>query len=286
MISRNQKGTLEILKSKWWKILIIAFLASLIFTLMHAILPTGESVLEPSVIVLMGLLPLAFLIYCWIYYSLLGCIFVLIEERFKGSKRIKGFIYGLFFCILTFLIYLEPLSNTATLSYTNLVWMLADGVQYIILGVLLGQFLAKDSTKDENIESAPKKWLLLVIPLIFLVGRLISYNVFHIYSNFQISPLTTVTWVLAVGVGIGVLYYYLLRPAVKADSPFSTALLFGITFGIYLFMLNFAYALIVSFTLQTYLDFFIRTGMDVLSASIGVYAYEYLLNKYQEGIED
>lgn len=286
MISRNQKGTLEILKSKWWKILIIAFLASLIFTLMHAILPTGESVLEPSVIVLMGLLPLVFLIYCWIYYSLLGCIFVLIEERFKGSKRIKGFIYGLFFCILTFLIYLEPLSNTATLSYTNLVWMLADGVQYIILGVLLGQFLAKDSTKDENIESAPKKWLLLVIPLIFLVGRLISYNVFHIYSNFQISPLTTVTWVLAVGVGIGVLYYYLLRPAVKADSPFSTALLFGITFGIYLFMLNFAYALIVSFTLQTYLDFFIRTGMDVLSASIGVYAYEYLLNKYQEGIED
>lgn len=281
MIPGNKQSNLKILKKEWWKILVITFLASLIFTLIHAILPTGGSVFQPSVIVQQGLLPLAFLIYCWFYYVLLGCIFVIIQKRLKGNKLIKGFIYGLFFCILTFLIYFEPLSTTETLSFTNMVWMLADGIQYIILGILLGQFLAKDNINIKNIKEAPKKSFLLIIPLIFLIGRLISYNVFHIYSNFQTMPLITIIWVLAVGVGIGVLYYFILRPAVKVDSPLGTALIFGIIFGTYLFMLNFAYALIVNFSLQTYLDFFIRNVMDILFASIGVYVYEYLLSTYK-----
>lgn len=235
--------------------------------------------MQPSVIVQQGLLPLAFLIYVFVYFALLGCIFVIIQERLTGTKLVKGFIYGLFFCILTFLLYLEPMPSTATFSFTNLVWMLVDGGQFIILGLLLGGVLATDTKLDENIEKSSNKLLILVIPIIFLLGRLISYNLFQVYSNFQTLPLNTIIWVMGVGLGIGILYYYILRPAIKTDAPLHTSLLFGIIFGVYLFMLNFAYALIVSFSLQTYLDFIIRNGMDVIFVIIAIFAYEYLVKR-------
>ncbi|BDZ72040.1 hypothetical protein GCM10025861_25570 [Methanobacterium petrolearium] len=235
--------------------------------------------MQPSVIVQQGLLPLAFFIYGFIYFVLLGCIFVFIQERLQKTKLIKGFIYGLFFCILTFLLYLEPLPSTTTFSFTNLVWMLVDGGQFLILGILLGWVLATNTKLDENMEKSSNKLLILVIPIIFLLGRLISYNVFRVYSNFQTLPLNTTIWVLGVGLGIGILYYYILRPAIKTDSPLHTSLRFGIIFGVYLFMLNFAYALIVSFILQTYLDFIIRNSMDVIFAIIAIFTYEYLVKE-------
>lgn len=279
MISDSRDSSIDKLKRQWWKILVAAFLGSLFNVLLHGILPSGESVMQPSVIVQQGLLPLAFLIYVFVYFALLGCIFVIIQERLTGTKLVKGFIYGLFFCILTFLLYLEPMPSTATFSFTNLVWMLVDGGQFIILGLLLGGILATDTKLDENIEKSSNKLLILVIPIIFLLGRLISYNVFQVYSNFQTLPLNTIIWVMGVGLGIGILYYYILRPAIKTDSPLHTSLLFGIIFGVYLFMLNFAYALIVSFSLQTYLDFIIRNGMDVIFVIIAIFAYEYLVKR-------
>lgn len=238
-------------------------------------LPAGTSTLPPSTIVQLGLLPPVFIIYGMVYYFLLGCIFVLISSQLQGSKLIKGLKYGLFFGILTVILYLEPLPNTVTFSVNNMLWMLSDTIPYIIFGILMGLVLAKDSKRDMQIK--PSKLLILVVPAMFLIGRLLSYNIFHISSSYSTLPVNTVIWVLALGLGIGIMYYYLLRPGIRKNSPFSTALLFGTIFGIYLFLFNFAYTLIVSFTMKGYVDFLIRTGVDVLFASAGIFIYEYVV---------
>jgi hypothetical protein len=156
--------------------------------------------------------------------------------------------------------------------------MLADGIPYVVLGTLLGLFLTNNNNNVEKVEEkGSNKILILIIPVIFLIGRLLSYNVFHIHSAYSTLPVNTLTWVFGLGLGIGILYYLLLRPVFRGDSPSSKAILFGVTFGIYLFLFNLAYALIVNLELATYIDFFIRTGVDVLFTSTGVFAYEYLV---------
>jgi hypothetical protein len=162
-------------------------------------------------------------------------------------------------------------------------WMLADGIPYVLLGALLGLFLANSNVTmekgEKNVEKRSSKILILIIPIIFLIGRLLSYNIFHIYSSYSNLPVNTLIWVFGFGLGIGILYYLSLRSGLRGCSPLPIALIFDLIFGIYLFMFNFAYALIVNFTFDMYIDFFIRTGMGVLFAAIGVYVYEYLVQK-------
>jgi hypothetical protein len=50
-------------------------------------------------------------------------------------------------------------------------------------------------------------------------------------------------------------------------------------FGIYLFLFNFAYALIVSFSGANYADFFIQSAVELLFVAIGVFAYESLFQR-------
>jgi hypothetical protein len=266
------------IKNNWWKVLVVAFITSLFNAIIHGMLPSGSSTLPPSILVVTGLLPIAFIIYGFVYYALLGYIFVNIQNRLHGNKLIKGLKYGLFFCILTFIIYFEPLPTTITLSITNMTWMIADGLPYIVLGALLGLFLVNDVKNELNTLKLPSKIFLLVIPLIFCIGRLISYNFFQIHSNYTNLPVITIIWVLVLGLAIGILYYYLLRPGI-VSNPHITAIYFSVIFGIYIFMFNFAYALIVNLTLKGYADFFIRTFVDVIFATMGIFVYEYLVQK-------
>lgn len=265
-------------KANWWKVLVVALITSILSAMIHALLPTGSSSLPPSIFVENGLLPIVFIIYGFIYYALLGYIFVIIQNRLIGTKLIKGLKYGIFFCIITFIIYFEPLPTTNTLSLTNMTWMVVDGIPYLILGVLLGRFLSKESKFQKTTKNYPSKKLLIVIPLIFLIGRLISYNIFHIVSRYNNSPLTTLTWVLIVGSVLAILYYYILRPAIL-NTPKNTAIYFGIIFGIYIFMFNFAYALIVSMSYEGYIDFILRTSMDVIFVTLAIFVFEFLINR-------
>ena len=267
--------TVNKVKANWWKVLVVALITSVLSAMIHALLPTGSSSLPPSIFVEKGLLPIVFIIYGFIYYALLGYIFVIIQSKLNGSKLIKGLSYGIFFCIITFIIYFEPLPTTTTLSLTNMTWMVVDGIPYIILGVLLGRFLSTESKIQKPTKNYISKKLLLLIPLIFLIGRLISYNIFHIVSRYNNNPLTTLIWVLIVGSVLAILYYYILRPSI-ISTPKNTAIYFGIIFGIYIFMFNFAYALIVSISYEGYIDFILRTSMDVIFVTLAIFVFEFL----------
>lgn len=48
MNHKNNESKLSKIKNKWWKILLIAFMGSLINTMLHGILPSDSSVFSPS----------------------------------------------------------------------------------------------------------------------------------------------------------------------------------------------------------------------------------------------
>ncbi len=275
------------LKKNWWKIIFVSLVISFLNALAHGMLPSNDSgMLGPSIIAQMGLLPLAYILYGTIWFSLLGSIFVLIQDQLSGNKIIKGLKYGLFFALLTVIVYFEPLPHSSSSSIET-VWMLADCLPFILLGALMGLLFAENGSKKLNIEKGSKLKeipLIAVISLMVIVGRLFNYVFFNIYSSFSNLMLNTIIWVLLWGITIGVLYYFLIRPALIDKSRKGKTLWFAAIFGVYLVMFNLAFAIIVELPLMpmgalTLIDMVFRTFSDVLFASLGVLIFEYTVEK-------
>jgi hypothetical protein len=151
------KQRMNAVKCYRWKILVIAFVFSVFYALVHGMLPSDNSpTLPPSVVVQQGLLPVAFILYGALWFGVLSYIFVLIQPRLPGSRVVKGVSFGLFFCLLAFMLYFEPLPTTSPFLI-NMAWMLGDGLPLILLGILLGLFLTKKSGMQiGGIENSPK----------------------------------------------------------------------------------------------------------------------------------
>lgn len=99
-----------------------------------------------------------------------------------------------------------------------LAYPLADGITLVFLGVLLGRFAGTDSRKDKKVWIGSSYATLIAISILFIVGRMFSYNVFHIYSSYAARQLDTIIWAAAMGFWIG-LMYSLLKPGIPDKSP-------------------------------------------------------------------
>jgi hypothetical protein len=270
------------LRENWWRILLIAIVLSVLYALVHGLLPSdNNSTIVPSVITQQGLLPMAFVLYGVLWFALLGCVFVLVQARLPGGKMTKGLTFGAFFCAIIFMVYFEPLPNVSSF-YVNMAWMLGDGLPLILLGLVLGRFIVAEKPAKTPLHLERKNVLLtsivplLAVPLVLVIGRLFVYTVLGVYSSFYTQTAQTLGWVLAFGVGMGILYT-ILRPAFKKTSLLKTALFFGVgVFGVFLLLFNFAYFLIASLPFSGYLDMVVRITIDVISVTLGVLLLEYL----------
>jgi hypothetical protein len=127
-----------------------------------------------------------------------------------------------------------------------------------------------------HIEGLP----LLLIPVLFIAGRMLSYNVFQIYSSYAVRQSDTILWVTATGFWIGVMYL-LLKPGIPDKSSFLKAIYFAIfIYGIDYLLFNLFMPLVFDYqiwpvgTLLSYADLFVRASMDILSVAAGVYICE------------
>ncbi len=78
-------------KRGWLKLFAAVFLATMFRVILQLFIPsTSQAYFPPSIIVNAGLLPLAFAIYAFFGYSLLGVVFVLIQRRLPFSRLVKG----------------------------------------------------------------------------------------------------------------------------------------------------------------------------------------------------
>lgn len=262
------------------------FLIVLTITLLRAalqpLMPTSNiHPLPPSAIVQAGLIPIGFMLFGLLTFGLLEVVFVLIQDRLPGTRTKKGLTFGLLFGVMWSVYLLEPVPHIEGLPlFEVLAYPLVDGITIVSLGALLGRFAGTGSKGHKRVRISSSYAVLLAIPILFIAGRILSYNIFHIYSSYAARQFDTILWAAATGLWIGVMYL-LLRPGIPAKSPFLKAIYFSvIIYGIDYFLFNLFMPLVFDYriwpigTLLSYADLFVRASMDVLSVAAGVYICE------------
>lgn len=270
-------------KKQWLKIFLIIIVITIFRTMVQPLIPdNGISPFPPSVIVQAGLIPVAFVLYGIIMLGLLSVVFVLIQDGLPGTRLMKGITFSLSFGLLWFVYLLEPLPHGTWEIPSALYYPIVDGLTLASLGLLLGIFIAQDSPGTEKARLGTGIVALAAIPALFLAGRLLSYNVFHIYSSNTTRPFDTMLWTIVMGVYIGVMYL-VLRPGLNVRTPMVKAAYFGIiVFGTNIFLndmfmpIPFDMAILGMGTFS-YEDMIVRTAMDVVSVTAGVYIFEKII---------
>ncbi len=118
------------------------------------------------------------------------------------------------------------------------------------------------------------------VPIVFLAGRLLCYNVFHIYSSYATRPFDTMIWAAATGIWIGIIYLFI-EPGIAVKSLLAKAAYFGlIIFGIDYLMFNLFIPLVFDYQIWpigaflSYADLLLRVAIDIIFVIAGVYIYE------------
>ncbi|HTY90127.1 MAG TPA: hypothetical protein VMC84_03030 [Methanocella sp.] len=269
-------------KKRWLSLILIVIVVTLFRTMIQPLIPeSGPSPFPPSGFVRAGLMPLAFVVYGVIMLGLLALVFILIQDGLPGSKLVKGLTFSLAFGALWFVYLLEPLPHGTWQLPQALYYPVVDGVTLALIGLLLGLFVATDSKDRFTFPVNSGTLAALAIPAIFVAGRLVSYDVFHIYSTFDARTFDTLLWCTALGLWVAAMYL-LLRPGLKANTPLAKAAFFGVVvFGLNIFLNDLFMPIPFAMPLSglgifSYEDMAVRTAMDVISVIVGVYAYEKL----------
>lgn len=251
---------------KLFKIMGISFIAIIIRSMLQLLIPSvNQTVLQPSVFVENGTLPVAFMIYGTLAFIAITFIFILIHKGMGGGRISKGLKTGLIYSLVWTIFLVEPLPHGSMIDLFS--YPLADSIVLMFLGLMTGRFLSESSPKKKHASGITIKSILniTILTLFFTIGRLIQYKVFDIYSMFEQAQARTLIWVICTGIIIGLMFEYLKHTI--NSTAFTKSLIFGgIIFGVNLFFFNFFLPLVLKVDI---LDLTIRTFVDTVSVTIG-----------------
>ncbi|KGE17673.1 hypothetical protein [Paenibacillus wynnii] len=247
------------------KILLISFIAIIIRSMLQLLIPSGnQTVLQQSVFVKNGTLPIVFMIYGTLAFTAITIIFERIQRGMGGGRISKGLKAGIIFSVVWTVFLVEPLPHGSTIDLFS--YPLADGLVLLFLGFMSGRFLSEDSAQKKHKVTSNSIVNIAIITLIFTMGRIILYKGFHIYSMFEQAQVRTLVWVICTGIVIGLMFEYL-NYTINSNKAFTKSLVFGgAIFGINLVFFNFFLPLVLKVDIQ---DMIIRTVMDTVSVIIG-----------------
>ncbi|MGA9138643.1 MAG: hypothetical protein WBZ29_00355 [Methanocella sp.] len=261
-------------KKRWLTLLAVCIAVTIVRVMLQPLIPEGENPMFTtySAIYNAGLLVPAFVVFAFVVSLLLGIVFVLIEGRLPGTRLAKGVAFGMAYGLMWAVYLLEPLTKVLEGSFFVLYgYPIVDGLTFGMLGLLLGVFVGTDSKGPAKRRIGSETLALLAIPVAFVVIRLCCYAFSIIGSAFDIRPADTMLWAAGTGLWLGVMYF-LLRPGVPGKSPLAKALFFGpVVIGINLFFFNSFVPLVFE---VDYADLILRTLVDIVSVTIGVYVCE------------
>ncbi|MHB8103061.1 MAG: hypothetical protein ACYDEF_13065 [Methanosarcina sp.] len=200
------KGALNLSIRRWVSLFLIVLTITLFRATLQPFMPSSNiHPLPPSVIVQSGLISIGFMLFGLLTFGLLAIVFVLIQEGLPGKRMRKGLMFGFLFGMMWALYLLEPASHVEGLPFFEvLAYPLPDGITILSMGLLLGRFIGSDSKGNEKVRFSSNYATLLAVPVLFIAGRMLSYNVFHIYSSYAARQFDTNVWAAATGVWIGV----------------------------------------------------------------------------------
>jgi hypothetical protein len=176
---------MEGMNKRRWLTLFFVVLATTMFRLMaQGFMPAGNYNLFPqSAIARAGLIPVAFTLFGLLTYGLLAIVFVLVQGRLPGTRIMKGLMFGLLFGGMWIGYLLEPLPHSEGLSPIDiLAYPIADSITLVLEGLLMGRFIAIPGGPETR-RISPCIVTIASVPVLFLAGRLLCYNVFHVYSS-------------------------------------------------------------------------------------------------------
>jgi hypothetical protein len=250
---------------KAFKIIGISFITILIRSLLQLVIPsTNQTVLQQSIFVMNGTLPIAFMIYGTVAFTALTIIFIYIHRGMGGGRITKGLKTGFIFSIVWTVFLVEPLPHGSTIDLFT--YPIADSFVLLVLGLMSGRFLSENSPKKKHRLTIDSMLNISTITLVFAIGRMIQYRIFNIYSMYEQAQVRTLIWVICAGIIIGFMFEYV-KYTVNHKNAFTRALIFGgIIFGVNLLLFNFFLPLVLKVDI---LDLSIRTLIDTVSVIIG-----------------
>ncbi len=258
-------------RRRWRSIVLAALLTTFLRVMLQPMIPEGESQVPPSILVDAGLLIPAFVIYALVSYMIIAYAFALVEGGLPWSKLQKGTAFGALFGMIWVAYLFEPVPlGEGTPFLEMLAYPLVDGFSMLVLGVLLGVFVATEPRTARD-GTDRKTMVLVLIPIVMLTIRLFEYNVLHIYSSYEGRPLETILWTLGTGLCIAIAYMFL-RTGVPSGVPSGRALTFGILiYGLPITFVNFFVVLALKIDVT---DMALRSTMDTLAVIVGIYLVE------------
>ena len=252
-----------------FKIFIIGAITTIFRIIGQVLIPPGsQNVLLPSIFVENGTLPLVFSIYGFFAYSFISMMFLLIGNQLSGNKIMQGLKYGLF-CYFIWVVYLlEPLPHVSPID--TITYPAADGLALVVMGIMLGLMLGENKPSIKNNKSRYNIIPLINIILSFIVGRLIQYLIFGIYSSFSSKKIETLGWCILTGFVIACTLIWI-NKYVKQENFIKRALILGcLLFGLNLTLFNFFMPLVFDADI---LDLILRTVIDFSAVTIGCLSF-------------
>lgn len=160
---------------------------------------------------------------------------------------------------------LEPLPHAKSFMIDNFAYIAADSIALMIMGVLTGFLL---SVPNRNVLEKVK-WNVrdyvsaALTSIIFVMGRLVQYKVFHIYSSFDSRKMNTILWCILAGVVSCVVVVWIAKRSKMYLALF--------VFAVNLILFNGFMVLVFDMSKLTlgWWDLVLRTVMDVLTVVIG-----------------
>ncbi|MCK4566037.1 MAG: hypothetical protein KAU48_01890 [Candidatus Thorarchaeota archaeon] len=234
----NEKEEVNITTDNYWKKFVIFLAISVLIDLiLHFVSPFGFiTSLDLNIISATLGVPVVASIYIIIDFAILAFIFVKIQGELRGSKIQKGLAFGISMGGFFFIGMLEMVILWDSPFWAEIYNGFADCIPLIILGFLLGKYLAEDSDFKKNEEKAITKKediiAILVITIFYLIGRYFQYYIIQLENVANTNPVGTFLWTLGIGIWIALSYVFL-SPKLENTSHMKRAIWFGvIIFGI------------------------------------------------------
>lgn len=247
------------------KIILVGIATTVCRIIGQFLIPAGEqSVLEPSVFANNGTMPLVFTLYGIFAYSLIASMFLFVRNQLTGNRVWQGLKYGISCCAIWVVYLLEPLPHVAPLD--RITYPIADGVALLVMGVMVGFLFGE--TKPHIVKKAKCNDIipLIVIAACFVIGRLVQYFIFDIYSFFDSKRFETVMWCTLTGFVVACVMVWLNRYVKQNSRVVKAIILGGLLFGLNLTLFNFFMPLVFKADMT---DLILRTSIDFLTVMFG-----------------
>jgi hypothetical protein len=260
------------------KVLVVGAATTVFRIAAQMIMPEAEqNVLQPSIFVTNGTLPIVFSIYALFVYSILAAAFLIFSRGIAGGRIARGLKYGAALASIWVVFLFEQLPHGTSFLLDNVLYALVDALALLIMGLLLGLLLTDKNYGNEGLRgtasiktrATPAKtvaWVSITV-VVFVLGRLLQYNVFGTYSSFESRPAVTILWCIGAGAVSAAVTIWLRNRAAttgKFRHPFVIACSL---FAVNLAFFNFFMPLVLDVSI---LDLVIRTGIDSIAIALGL----------------